>query len=121
MNTHLSRSVVSAVLIVVLTLTMAPFAGAQEGPDYWPTESWLTSTPEAQGMDSGAIADYLLTLNGPGLYVDSVMIVRHGQIVAEAYYCPINSRHAVQPVFRHQERDLGPGGHRGRTGLYQEH
>lgn len=39
-------------------------------------------------MDSGAVADYLLALSGSGLYVDSVMIVRHGQIVAEAYYAP---------------------------------
>jgi CubicO group peptidase (beta-lactamase class C family) len=52
----------------------------------WPTKSWQTSTPEEQGMDSASLARLIETV---GTYKqDSLMIIRHGRIVAEAYYAP---------------------------------
>jgi CubicO group peptidase (beta-lactamase class C family) len=58
--------------------------GSAEIP--WPTKSWQVSTPEEQGMDSAGLARLIETV---GTYKqDSLMIVRHGKIVAEAYYAP---------------------------------
>jgi CubicO group peptidase (beta-lactamase class C family) len=58
--------------------------GSAEIP--WPTKSWQVSTPEEQGMDSASLARLIETV---GTYKqDSLMIVRHGKIVAEAYYAP---------------------------------
>jgi CubicO group peptidase (beta-lactamase class C family) len=58
--------------------------GSLEMP--WPTKSWQTSTPEEQGMDSASLARLIETV---GAYKqDSLMIIRHGRIVAEAYYAP---------------------------------
>jgi hypothetical protein len=58
--------------------------GLQEVP--WPTKSWQVSTPEEQGMDSANLARLIETV---GTYQqDSLMIIRHGKIVAEAYYAP---------------------------------
>src|ERR1700720_2221832 len=52
----------------------------------WPTKSWQGSTPEEQGMDSASLARLIETV---GTYKqDSLMIIRHGRIVAEAYYAP---------------------------------
>ena len=52
----------------------------------WPTRSWPTSTPEEQGMDSASLARLIETV---GTYKqDSLTIVRHGKIVADAYYAP---------------------------------
>jgi len=52
----------------------------------WPTRSWSVSTPEEQGMDSASLARLVESV---GTYrQDSLMIIRHGQIVAEAYYAP---------------------------------
>jgi CubicO group peptidase (beta-lactamase class C family) len=52
----------------------------------WPTKSWQVSTPEEQGMDSASLARLIETI---GTYrQDSLMIIRHGKIVAEAYYAP---------------------------------
>jgi CubicO group peptidase (beta-lactamase class C family) len=52
----------------------------------WPTKSWPVSTPEEQGMDSASLARLIETV---GNYKqDSLMIIRHGKIVAEAYYAP---------------------------------
>jgi len=52
----------------------------------WPTKEWLRSTPEEQGMDSAALAK-LLTFGGSHSF-DSLLVVRHGRIVTEAYYAP---------------------------------
>ena len=63
----------------------------------WPTKEWQTCAPEEQGMDSGELAklvDFGATpvLAAPGLTLnslfDSLLVVRHGKIVAEAYYAP---------------------------------
>lgn len=52
----------------------------------WPTKSWEVSTPEAQGMDSASLARLIETV---GTYrQDSLTIIRHGKIVADAYYAP---------------------------------
>ena len=84
------KRIVLVVVIAVLMLhglLIAPSASSQDST-VWPTSGWTVSTPEAEGMNSQAVADYLLALSEPSLTVDSVMIVRHGQIVAEAYYAP---------------------------------
>lgn len=52
----------------------------------WPTQEWLTSAPEEQGMDSSAFAK--LVAYGESHSFDSLLIIRHGRIVAEAYYAP---------------------------------
>jgi CubicO group peptidase (beta-lactamase class C family) len=52
----------------------------------WPTKEWLTSTPEEQGMDSSALAK-LVAFGGSHSF-DSLLVIRHGRIVTEAYYAP---------------------------------
>jgi CubicO group peptidase (beta-lactamase class C family) len=52
----------------------------------WPTKGWLASTPEEQGMDSSALAK-LVDYGGSHSF-DSLLVVRHGRIVTEAYYAP---------------------------------
>jgi CubicO group peptidase (beta-lactamase class C family) len=65
-------------LAAVLAFVLAPVLARAEG--------WQTSSAEAQGMSSRELAglvEFGIT-NG----MDSVLIVRHGSIVAEAYYAP---------------------------------
>ena len=52
----------------------------------WPMPQWQTSTPEAEGMDSVALAK--LVAYGKARSFDSLLIVRHGRIVLDAYYAP---------------------------------
>jgi CubicO group peptidase (beta-lactamase class C family) len=54
-----------------------------KGPDYWPTLSWRTSSPEEHGMDSGKLADFVKDLNEND--INSFLIIRDGYIVAEGY------------------------------------
>ncbi|MGC2812096.1 MAG: serine hydrolase [Bradyrhizobium sp.] len=52
----------------------------------WPTKSWQTSSPEEQGVDSASLARLIETVGG--YKQDSLTIIRHGRIVADAYYAP---------------------------------
>jgi CubicO group peptidase (beta-lactamase class C family) len=64
----------------------------------WPTKDWELSTPEAQGMDS---ADLAQLVDFVGIYKqDSLLIIRHGKIVTDAYYAPYapNIRHDLRSV-----------------------
>jgi CubicO group peptidase (beta-lactamase class C family) len=49
----------------------------------WPTQGWKTSTPEAQGMNSAALAKMLEVFRDQ--QVHSVAVIRNGHLVAEAY------------------------------------
>jgi len=64
----------------------------------WPTASWEVSTPEAQGVASSALVE--LVDFGAKNEMDSLLVVRHGRIVAEAYYAPFRPgmRHLVNSV-----------------------
>ena len=47
----------------------------------WPTTSWMVSTAEEQGLDSGSLARLVETVGGRKQ--DSLLVIRHGKIVAE--------------------------------------
>ena len=82
---------IGAALIAAQCLAVFPaLAVASECPcssqTPWPTKDWETSTAEAQGMDSAALAQLV---DRVGTYEqDSLLIIRHGKIVADAYYAP---------------------------------
>jgi CubicO group peptidase (beta-lactamase class C family) len=90
-NMHLRIATMAALLAGFQCLAgCAAFAGATDDQvsqeTLWPTKSWQVSTPEEQGMDSASLARLIETV---GTYKqDSLMIIRHGRIVAEAYYAP---------------------------------
>jgi len=71
----------------VLVMLFAGTESAAAAP--WPTAGWITSTPEEQGMSSGALADLVDTV-GTRMQ-DSPLIVRHGRLVAEVYHAPYRS------------------------------
>ncbi|MFX1509594.1 MAG: serine hydrolase domain-containing protein [Promethearchaeota archaeon] len=57
-------------------------------PDYWPTDGWRSTSPEAQGMSSAQLQvmeAYIRQLYW-GHLVRSVLIIRNGYIVWETYF-----------------------------------
>lgn len=87
------RSAVSGAALGMLALAAllcGPAAFAQaEAQGVWPTQQWQTSTPEEQGMDSMALVNLLDF--GKTRSLDSLLLVRHGRIVLDAYYAPYTS------------------------------
>jgi CubicO group peptidase (beta-lactamase class C family) len=71
---------------LMAAVCLAPARAQAPDQSAWPTKKWLTSTPEEQGMDSSALAK--LVAYGDSNDFDSLLVVRHGRIVTEAYYAP---------------------------------
>jgi CubicO group peptidase (beta-lactamase class C family) len=57
---------------------------AQDGV-VWPTETWPTSSPEAQAMDPARLQEMMDLIDEQGLPYEAVLVVRHGHLVFEAY------------------------------------
>jgi CubicO group peptidase (beta-lactamase class C family) len=55
-------------------------------PEIWPTQGWPTSTPEQQGMDSAQLVQMLDAVAAKKLNIHSILIIRHGYLVAEVHY-----------------------------------
>lgn len=87
---------VIALALSVCVAVVQPAVAAESTS--WPTTDWLASPPEEQGMSSGALAD--LVDFGAANAMDSLLVVRHGRIVAEAYYAPFQPghKHSVNSV-----------------------
>jgi CubicO group peptidase (beta-lactamase class C family) len=85
-NTVLTALLAGAQCLVALP-ALAGAPDAQNSAEAtWPTKSWAVSTPEEQGLDSAGLARLIETVGTRKQ--DSLMIVRHGKIVAEATYAP---------------------------------
>lgn len=57
-------------------------------PDYWPTHEWRNSSPESQGIDSDQLARMYEHIIKSQANLYSVLIVRNGYVVTEAYFHP---------------------------------
>jgi CubicO group peptidase (beta-lactamase class C family) len=88
----LDRAAVCASLLLCLAAIGAANGGELTTSD-WPTKGWSVAAPEVEGLDSGALAD--LVEWGRAERVDSLLVVRHGKIVVDAYYAPF------KPGIRH--------------------
>jgi CubicO group peptidase (beta-lactamase class C family) len=68
--------------------TNATVVPAVRQPAYWPDSEWHTSTPEEQGIDSALILAMLQEIQQKDLNIHSVLVIRHGYLVAEVYFPP---------------------------------
>lgn len=64
---------------------------AQSAPS--PTRGWPRSTPEQQGVDSALLAEAIETARAKGLAIHSLLVVRNGYLVTEAYFFPYEGKH----------------------------
>jgi CubicO group peptidase (beta-lactamase class C family) len=95
---RLPKKMRSALLTVALLVSggaLCELARANDSSQPWPTKEWRTSTPEEQGIDSTSLAN--LIDFGATHELESLLVIRHGTIVAEAYYAPfrVGVRHRI--------------------------
>ncbi|MEP7273955.1 MAG: serine hydrolase [Acidobacteriota bacterium] len=70
---------------MMVLLTFATRSQAQHA-------DWRTATPESQGVDSSILAEAIESAQQRGVNIHSLMLVRNGVIVAEAYFYPYDGR-----------------------------
>jgi CubicO group peptidase (beta-lactamase class C family) len=95
--------ILASTMLMVITL-VAGCAGPQAAPAptvvpepaYWPTAGWRTSTPEEQGMDSETLAQMFEDIAKKNLNIRSVLVVRNGYLVTEAYFHPYEQDTPIQ-------------------------
>ena len=93
-RTGLSQVIAWQVMVLALLLALT-LAGCQPNqppdvsePDYWPTEGWQTAPPEAAGFHSDKLVEGLLAIRQEGIPIHSLMMIRHGSVVLDAYFYP---------------------------------
>ena len=87
------RSCTQLLLLLVLPILLisnAPFftpptLAQVTDPNYWPTDDWLVTTPEQQGMSSAILNGLPAVIATFDLPVESILVVRHGYLVFEIY------------------------------------
>ncbi len=79
-----------SLVTALLMLPVAPVQShtiAQAGVvrDYWPTDGWLNTTPEEQGMDGALLDEMMDQIQTRAIRIDSISIVRNGYLVFDKY------------------------------------
>lgn len=86
--------------LTFIALFLAIFSAASYAQSPWPTQGWRVSTPEEQGVDSNKLADAVERILDENVRAHSLLIIRNGFIVVDAYFYPYtpNTRHDVASV-----------------------
>lgn len=97
-------SILSLIIFLILLMTlgilitnkpqMQRISYEPVNPGYWPTQEWLISTPEKQGMDSAKLQEMVEYYEAQHqksekILLDSITIVRNGYMVADIYLNPL--------------------------------
>ena len=75
-------------MFILWAALLTPVEAVTPQRDYWPTENWRISTPEAQGMDSAKILKVIPFIVNNLPDIQSLLVVRNGYLVFENYYGP---------------------------------
>jgi len=86
----LPTQTVTIVPSVEPTVTPASIPDPTQPAIPWPTTDWTNATPESQGMDSALLARMLEDISTKETRIHSVLIIRNGFMVTEAYFQPYN-------------------------------
>ncbi|HZS06617.1 MAG TPA: serine hydrolase [Blastocatellia bacterium] len=93
MSHRINRCLSILLLLILAAYPVNPQSKqVSPSPAYWPTHGWRTTTPEAQGIDSDKLAEAIEQARGGGVNIHSLLIVRNGYLVAEAYFHPYDGK-----------------------------
>lgn len=92
------KHMISFTCLLATLLLAACLAGPQTSqnptPAYYPTQDWRSSSPEEQGVDSAKLADALLAIRQKNLNIHSLLVIRNGMVVVDAYFYPYDGKTA---------------------------
>ena len=92
----MKRATLTVLFPVIAFFSSPTFAQEQAASpivqgSYWPTHGWRSSSPEAQGMDSEKLAQALDYVRLHEIPIHSLLIVRNGYVVLDAYFYPFHA------------------------------
>ena len=80
----------NVVIALLLAVFMSPLMSSPGKVGPWPGDEWPSATPEEQGMDSARLAEMLDTIAKNETNIDSVLVLRNGHSVLDAYVAPVD-------------------------------
>jgi CubicO group peptidase (beta-lactamase class C family) len=83
--------VIAVVAVVALALAQRQIAPAASQAA-WPPQSWKAVSTEEHGFDSGKLAQGLLNLKKNNVRIHSLMLVRDGSVLLDAYFYPYDGK-----------------------------
>lgn len=90
MKLRIQIPVLGIFLLLIINTSFQPLTGFNflysNSHDNWPTEGWLTSTPEDQGMRSEPLEDMISYIADHNHNFDSIVIIRNGYLIFEEYF-----------------------------------
>jgi CubicO group peptidase (beta-lactamase class C family) len=72
-------------------------AAEPRSPAYWPTAGWRTASPASQAMDGKRLDAMLAEIRAAKLPIDSVTVIRHGNVVLDARFGGFVSGKLAEP------------------------
>ena len=82
----MKKNILRLIIFILTFVIWCNFGlAAVEKPDYWPTKGWRTASPESQGVDSKLLVKMLETIGEKKIAIYSVLVIRNGYIVLDAY------------------------------------
>lgn len=83
---HLTKCIVlfcfAGIVMPACSYAPAPTAASE----IWPTEGWLTATPDEQGIDSQKLEQMRAVIQEKDINIHGFLIVRNGYLVSETYF-----------------------------------
>ena len=88
------KKIVLLLFIYILTHAIWWSLGlaANKQPEYWPTKEWKSASPESQGIDSNLLVKMLTMIWEKSIDIHSVLVIRNGYMVLDAYSYPFDSQ-----------------------------
>ena len=95
MHTHTKRFLAWPLLCafsLCLALLLTSNGNPQTRRTIAASQAWPTASPESQGIDSAALAELINDLRQRAVPIHSLLIVRNGKLVTEAYFHPYDGQ-----------------------------
>ncbi len=88
MKTNSVKALIAIPVWAFFVLAVSCSGGTTAPSNTFPEEEWPTSAPETQGLRSDVLADMMAHIEDRSLHIDSILIVRNGHLVLDAYFWP---------------------------------
>jgi CubicO group peptidase (beta-lactamase class C family) len=86
-----NKKSIALFILPIFIILVFSYSYANASANTYPSQGWQISTPEEQGMQSQMLAEMMEHIKKNTFNIDSILIVRNGHIVFDAYFYPFSN------------------------------
>ncbi len=109
-----NKKYIALYILPIFIISVFFYSYSTASVNTYPTEGWQISTPEEQGMRSQKLAEMMEHIKKNSFNIDSILIVRNGYAVLDAYFYPFSNeqKHNILSCFRCTGKEYSGGFYR---------